>query len=302
MHVPLSPETPLREAVVKYLVNALKRAKKLESSVMAMEKGSHLHDYRVLIRKARVIVGEFKKVFPEKTKSNLMADLAEIGNLTNPSRDFEVYARRRQLYSKMLPPNLKKGLDGFFKGIESKCVEERKRLSKELGEPPYSEIIDHWLEDLSRMSPVSKESQPQIESVGDAVLAILPKRLSKLRDELAELGKSAEVECIRELRARCKKTRYVVEFFTPLLPVQESQMLEGFLSSLQDKLGELSDLSVQIAFLEKTLDDIFTGDEYITAQTCAAVGAVFAQLRIRRNRARRELKEFRALSVDVVMN
>ena len=289
--IPLSPKTPLKTAVVNYLHKALRRAKRLECSVVKMDRGGCLHDYRVLIRKARSIIGQLKAVFPEETRMKLRDDLAAIGNLTNAARDLEVYACRRKMYSKLLPANLQKGLEEFFKGVESRYLNERRRLSHLLSAPPYAGLIDQWIASLAERPPASEELSHSMTCVGDVALSLLPQRLSKLRSGLAGMGGDTGDAHLHDVRILCKKTRYLVEFLTPVLPPCESQMLDNSLSELQDKLGAINDLSVQITFLERALDDIFTGDEYVSAQTCAAVGAVFVQLRSHRNKAKSALEE-----------
>ena len=53
------------------------------------------------------------------------------------------------------------------------------------------------------------------------------------------------------LRKRCKKLRYLMEFFQSLYSDKDIRQLIRILKKLQDNLGEFQDLSVQISALQK---------------------------------------------------
>ncbi len=52
-------------------------------------------------------------------------------------------------------------------------------------------------------------------------------------------------EAVHQVRIQCKKLRYLVEFFSELLPAEETEHIEKQLRRLQNTLGLFNDYSVQ---------------------------------------------------------
>ncbi len=286
----ITRDMPLGEAVTSYLAAVLRKAKTIEPAIVRGEQGECLHDYRVLIRKARAVLSQFKELFPDEVAKRLKDELAAIGSLTNAARDLEVYAERKKEYVKLLPPILRKGLIDFFRGVEARSEEERERLSGLLASAQYSTLLDGWIRILSEDGSSTMPTPPQSRiSVGEVAPRLLAKHLTKLGRRMGKLGPSADDEDAHVARLLCKKTRYVLEFFEPILPSGDASELAAALADLQNRLGEISDLSTQITFLEEALDDIFSGKDRMPPHVCAAVGAILICLRHQRQKARSAL-------------
>jgi len=91
----------------------------------------------------------------------------------------------------------------------------------------------------------------------------LPSTLS-LRKLRQYLPPEPQYQVIHQLRINCKKLRYLMEFFTLLLPPAEIKKLIRSLKMLQDNPGNFNDYSVQQQFLEKTLANDIAGGVKVT--------------------------------------
>jgi CHAD domain-containing protein len=81
--------------------------------------------------------------------------------------------------------------------------------------------------------------------LGPLVFRRIYKRYRKI-NEIAELiGPETPDEAIHQLRIECKKLRYLLEFFSELIPKEDASEIQKMLRRLQNRLGEFNDASVQ---------------------------------------------------------
>ena len=66
-----------------------------------------------------------------------------------------------------------------------------------------------------------------------------------IREIAAEIGLETPDEAVHQLRIECKKLRYLMEFFSELIPREDGAAIQKLLRRLQGRLGEFNDASVQ---------------------------------------------------------
>lgn len=102
--------------------------------------------------------------------------------------------------------------------------------------------------------PVDTVSQPGAQPLGDFAVAVLDKRLKKVRHKGRGLG-HLEPDARHEVRIQVKKLRYACEFFESLADKRkQATTFAKKLKALQDGLGALNDIAVA----RDRLDDLAT--------------------------------------------
>jgi CHAD domain-containing protein len=101
--------------------------------------------------------------------------------------------------------------------------------------------IEKYFSEESRHKPSKTADLP----VGRLVFRSIYKRYRKIRKIAAGIGAETPDETVHEVRIECKKLRYLLEFFSELIPRNDGAAMQKILRRLQDRLGEFNDASVQ---------------------------------------------------------
>ncbi len=95
------------EAVSRILAGLLDELLMNESGAVAALNIAHLHNYRVALRRARVIVSQYKEVMPADDAALFLSELRWLGQVTSQLRDTDVYLASIKEYEGWLPDELK---------------------------------------------------------------------------------------------------------------------------------------------------------------------------------------------------
>ena len=289
--VKLSPTMTGRAAATAILACALKRALIHERKVRRGAGGRSLHDYRVLLRRARAALSQIKGVFPEDLTARFKEDLSSLCRAANAARDLETHLEGKEKYLAALPESLAPQVNIFFNDLDRRYKAERIALSKRLGTKKFAGVITRWLDFLKGAAVVKLPKSENAKKPSRALAKkFILKSAAKLAAKLGSLDPlDSSPEDLHKLRILCKKTRYLLEFFASILPKKEHELVTKRLIRLQDALGHFNDLTMHRKFMEARLAET-ASHKTGAAAMAAAVGAIIASLHLEREQARRPIK------------
>lgn len=209
-----------------------------------------VHDYRVAMRRTRVVLKVYRTYLPKKARK-LQDDLKRLAAFTGPVRDLDVLVRRvhdeqgHSLKAEARSLALLQLLDEHRKAA-------RIRLGEQLGRPRYAHLLEAWA-DLS-----SEEMEPHpvaMEGAMAAFAAVTVREVRSVFDRLvaatADFDNFTDDDRIHALRIEAKRLRYLLEFYSSAVPSTRVSTVISRLKRLQDKLGTYQDLRIQAAHLRE---------------------------------------------------
>ncbi len=212
-----------------------------------------LHDYRVAGRRMRSALSMIKGVLKGATNRALKDSLKKIGNYTGPLRDLDVYLLKYDDYGRLLPAEWDRDeLDHFFRGLRAARTRALTRLRRFLVSAEYLDILRLWEKTFAGFSKYLKKEQQPVRPMASRLIHA---QFNRLVTDGGQLQASSADEDFHELRIDAKKLRYLLEFFQSLYPGDRIDAAIKQLKALQDNLGAFNDLSVQIEFLEKKINE-----------------------------------------------
>jgi CHAD domain-containing protein len=231
-----------------------------------------------------------KKRVPAADVDLYQRGLQEIGAVTGPVRDLDVYLLEKDVYRSMLPDGLQEGLSAFFNELAEQRVKEMRRLNKALQSRRFKQFLAKWrgyVEDslLTAGLATARESCKKV-----AVKAIR-KRLQSILKDGSLIGPQSPDDALHGLRIQAKKLRYLLEFYRSLFPETEMDSLLKSLKKLQNNLGNFNDLSVQQEMLGQYLNGLVGSEQTKTIQVAAALGGLITRLHEKQEGVRLEFEQ-----------
>jgi CHAD domain-containing protein len=244
-----------------------------------------LHDLRVATRRTRAALGQIRGVFPDDQVAHFKKEFAWLQRVTGPVRDLDVYLLDFDTYQQDLPLHLGLDLEPLRGFLHSRYACEQERLAQTLGADRFTRLMADWRAFLEAPAPepaaMPNGARP-IKEVADQRIRALAKRV---RREGRLIRPDSPPEDLHELRKRCKKLRYLMEFFQSLYPKDQIRKPIALLKSLLDNLGRYQDLAVQAVHLPELAQQMRDKDQAETA-TLLAMGALIGHLLARQQQAR----------------
>lgn len=253
INIQLDPATQAREVVRKILLQFLSLIKLNQPGILEDLDSEFLHDFRVAIRRTRSIMGQVKYVFPSGRITQFRRRLGTLQRSTNHLRDLDVYLLRKEQYRSILPEKFQPGIDIFFKSIQEERSREQQKIKSLLSSPHYLKLITDWENYLQNKNiPSSQNSHIEVLPFSQKIIG---QRLQKVLQKGNQLiGKKPGKKKLHELRIECKKLRYLLEFFSFLYAENKISLMADHLKTLQNLLGDINDLSIQISDLEQRFE------------------------------------------------
>jgi len=279
----LAPGQPALAAATRICQILLRTMRQNESGLKADIDTEFLHDFRVAIRRTRSALVHFKGVFDADALAPMRDDLRDLGRLTGPLRDLDVYLLDEPRYRALLPDDLQPGLDRLFARLRAEREVELGRLRAALADPAYRQFVARWGAFLADPPPGPAASLPVL----DLVRTRLRKRHRRVVRDGYAIDDRSPAAALHALRIECKKLRYLLEFANSLYPPGEVDALIKQLKDLQDNLGEFNDLSVQHVRLREHLETIGGRGRAALAEA-AAIGGLIVALDARQAHVRTE--------------
>ena len=208
-----------------------------------------LHDFRVAVRRTRSLLSQIKSVFPKTVTRRFKHDFAFMGRLTSTLRDLDVCLLKEDTYRAALPDVLQDSIDPLFEHLQNLRTDAFNQVTLQLESSRYLKILNDWETFLT-----NQQQDSSLPSNADIpVIEIAQKRVSKQYSKIVKSGsriiKDLEDEKLHDLRIKCKKLRYLMEFFTSLFKKKKIKVLIKQLKILQSNLGVIQDMYIQEQYL-----------------------------------------------------
>jgi CHAD domain-containing protein len=246
---PLSKNDTVHQAIVAILssLTGLIDKNRPVSAASASDPET-LHDYRVALRRTRCLVSQFRTVFHKRKIKHFRQEFAWLFSATSKVRDIDVHLDDLQYYKTLLPACLHNDLlilDNHLRVEQEKAYEEMLAV---LASDRHKALSEDWQNYLA---------DPELIRQQFANLAVFPVANASIQENYFALIKSGQSlqlgsadDSFHDLRKRCKKLRYLIDFFMPLYATDGIQPLVEGLKTLQDNLGRHQDVCVQMQFLQ----------------------------------------------------
>lgn len=249
----LSPEVEIYLPTYHFLVNEFEHARRHEQGIIRDDHEEFIHQYRVALRRSRALISQLKPLFHRQEKEVLKESLRQLMQHTNLMRDLDVFLLNMEQYFSLLEHQHHKGLTRFFDDIQSQRRKSLKYLKGWLKSGEYKSTCNQVLTQLDNMrEKPTAEGQLECKTTAHNFLW---HQFKQIESQCHNIDANSDDSIIHQLRIDCKKFRYLLEFFTPILSVKETKQQIAQLKILQDKLGSFNDSSVQLEFLKHYLTE-----------------------------------------------
>lgn len=250
INVALQAEMPTEAALRELLLFLLSVIKRNEEGIIRDIDSEFLHDFRVAIRRTRSALSLMKNVFPAEKVEYFRKEFTRMAKATNSLRDLDVYLLRESQIRAMLPGELREYVDPLFDHIRGERKIARAYVKDKLREERYQKLILEWEAFLTGSG--ESDSLPDAHTT---VKSFAGQHILKRFKQIVKTGKNIHADTpdteFHQLRIKCKKLRYLLEFFASLYPAEVIKRLIKQLKKLQDNLGHFQDLCIQIEMLEQ---------------------------------------------------
>jgi CHAD domain-containing protein len=240
----LTKETPAREAIGRIVCTMLEIAVRNVPGILSDLDTEFLHDYRICLRKIRSVLSLVKDVYPSEGTRRMRKIPGDLARQTNRLRDLDVYLLAQDEYLGLLPPELRPALQGMFEDFSAEREREVQNTAVKIRAHSSRTLLRKMAVYFS--GETSHKPSPAADiPVGPLVFRCIYKRYRKIRVIAAGIGTETPDEVVHQLRIECKKLRYLMEFFSELIPREEGALMQKMLKRLQGRLGDFNDASVQ---------------------------------------------------------
>ena len=210
-------------------------------------------------------------------------ELGWLGRALGAVRDLDVQLERLEEWEEDLPESDRDALQELNGLLRHDRAVDRDELLSCLNSSRYERLV-------SGFSEMLREGPPRSSAAGGApAVAIVPDLVQSRHHAAVKSAKHARengaADDYHQLRIRCKRLRYALEFVSEIYEGQTAKMV-GHVVRLQDALGFMQDARVADARLrELAIDDARS----LSPTTIFAMGAVAGRYRFEAARMRRSL-------------
>jgi CHAD domain-containing protein len=289
--VNLRPEMRADEAsqiILRYLLSVIRAN---EEGIKKDIDSEFLHDFRVAVRRTRAFLSEIRKVFPDNVTEKFKKDFKFLGKATNLLRDLDVYLLNEEQLTLLMPPQFRDDIAPLFDYLKQQRHNELKRVVTVLNSQDYFNILSRWESFLN--TPLECRDLDKNGCI--PVYEVAQKRIYNIYHEVLKSGNkitdSSPDTMLHKLRIKCKRLRYVMEFFSSLYPKKKINNLIKQLKKLQDNLGQIQDLNIQVNELRSFAHKISL-NSHQSRKTTIAIGILIGRLETERENARKEYSHF----------
>lgn len=266
------------EAVRLILAALADELDRTESGAGEGEDVAFLHDYRVAVRRARVLVSQCRNYMPADAVALFSAELRWIGQATSLLRDTDIFLLAMEQYLSWLPDELHEHLEPLQNYLLQARKSEQEKFVQTLTDARYTAFIAYWREyadsfDLQEGAALLPFAELAHEKIWKLYKKII--RHGRL------IGPDSPSGDLHDLRKQCKKLRYMIEMSARILPAEINPEVTKSLRQLQSVLGEHQDHDVQAATLMDFSKSLIN-DQNESENTCLALGILIGNLNARK--------------------
>ncbi|WP_236792433.1 CHAD domain-containing protein [Amycolatopsis sp. GM8] len=201
----------------------------------------YLHELRVAVRRTRSLLKIAGDVLPDELATRYKPRFKELGDLTTPSRDLDVYLLEFDALARTLTVGEPEDLAPFEAHLRRHQDTAHKTLARGLRAQRFVKLMDGWRATLTTVA----ESGRAKTTVGELATDRLRRLAKHVKSRAKALTPESPAEQVHDLRKRCKELRYALEVFRPVCDPAVYRSVLKDLKRLQDVLGAFQDGEVQ---------------------------------------------------------
>ncbi|MYB43822.1 MAG: CHAD domain-containing protein [Acidimicrobiia bacterium] len=213
-----------------------------------------VHKMRVATRRLRSALRAFKMVLPASIRS-FNGEFKWLASALGGVRDLDVARGNLPHFLSEIPSEDAAHLDDYQQYLADRWQEERRHLLAGMASRRYGRLKEGFAERLERGPSARVMETLGSITVGEAAQLLIGKRYRGVLLRGREITSASSDESLHALRIRCKRLRYLLEFFRPtygeLLKAETTRLKE-----LQDVLGEFQDACVAGHLLRRYAEDL----------------------------------------------
>lgn len=290
LDVKLALDMRTDEAVRVIMRRLLAMMQAREAGVLSGTDIECLHDFRVAVRRYRVLLGQIHGVMPQRSWARLNRGFAWLGEVTRLSRDLDVFLGDIEDYKNKLDLAGSQALNPLYEYFRHEQQLAHQHLVACLRSARYTQLIAACITYLD--SPVAARSSLRYARL--PVFDWANQRIWRMLRRVLREGKAVDAnsppQALHELRKSCKKLRYLMEFFASLYPATSIRKPIKVLKTLQDMLGEYQDVQVQQTFLA-TFQQFSIAASPALQHTSVVVDSILCRLEKRQRKLRKSFKQ-----------
>ena len=228
----------------------LRRMQAHEAGSRTGEDIESVHKMRVAVRRMRSLLRLVGDYHPDKTVARVQTRLRQIAHVLGAIRDLDVLILDLQQFSATLPPESQRHARALVSRLDRRRSKRRKRLNDFLDSKRYERAL-RQLDKFAR-NKTKRASRPlrphEPQELRHVLPSLLHQRLAIVSAYDAVLP-AADDKRLHALRVECKRLRYAIEFFAPVLGASAASFLE-LVTAMQDTLGRINDIAVFVSRLQ----------------------------------------------------
>lgn len=224
-----------------------------------------LHDFRVAMRRTRILLSQSRGVLPKRVITPYMTGFVRLGRLTGPCRDLDVMLAH---WTELAPAS-----DAATNQVYHYLLRQRDHfrvvLIAELCSPGHKQFMQSWQDFLSA-EPVSTRMKYARQLIADMASDLIGGTLRNVTKKMKKIHAGSSDRKIHKLRIACKRLRYMLDYFLIFSTKPAHQKMLEKLKVMQDVLGRYQDLIIQRTVL-MSVDPSMTAAGLMTPEVSSAV-------------------------------
>ena len=264
------------EAGRKVFRQHLRRMERQEAGSRSGEDIESVHKMRVAVRRMRSLLDLVGEYYPGKTVAATETALREIARALGAIRDLDVLILDLQQFSVSLSPEVNQRAQALISRLVRRRAKRRARLNRYFDSKRYQRSL-RQLDSFAkqRRKRVRRLKRPYAPHELRHVLpSLLHWQLARVKAYDTVLP-AADDTTLHALRVDCKRLRYAIEFFAPVLG-SSVESFHALVLSMQDTLGRINDIDVFVGRLNRldklSLEQAAVVDGYIARRNEELIG------------------------------
>ncbi len=242
---PLTFAMPIEAAAFATFRRFFRAVQSHEAGTRLQSDVEDLHRIRVAVRKLRAAMRAFAGALPEGVLAPHRKLLGDTGRALGPARDLDVLLANLERLRAQVPDDLHGGLDEVADALREERAREQERMLKWLTTDRRLRAFARF-EDFLARGPRERADGLQLRQVAPGLVLQAAHRVFRRGRRLTPADPA---ERYHQLRIDCKRLRYLLEVFRPLVGNELDAVLQR-LARLQGVLGEFNDSDVAVRWLD----------------------------------------------------